>query len=222
MHSNKVTAAVLAGGGSIRMGRNKALLKLGNKTMIERVVNPLQCVFDDILVVTNEPKNYHMLEDIRFVPDCIDIGKRSSLIGLYSGLKQSATPYTFVIGCDMPFINTGLIEYMVDLLKDEDILVPFVDTELAENPVGLSKDGESALSSIRRHYQPLHAIYSRDCIPEIERLLKKGQYKVTNVFKNMNIRKILEEGVKKFDPNMLCFKNINTHEEYLQIMHSFE
>lgn len=222
MSCNKVTATVLAGGSSTRMGRNKALLKLGNKTMIERVVNPLQCIFDDILVVTNEPENYHMLKGIKFVPDCVNMGRKSSLIGLYSGLKQSETSHIFAIGCDMPFVNTGLIKYMVNLLKNEDVLVPFVDTGLVEHIMDSSGNEGSAVPSVKRHYQPLHAIYSKGCIPECKKLLEKGQYKITNVFENMNVNKILEEDIKKFDSYMLCFKNINTYKEYLQIMHSFE
>ena len=171
---NKITAAILAGGGSTRMGTNKALLKLGNKTIIERVVNPLQDIFDNVLVVTNESEDYHMLKGVKFVPDCISTGEKSSLIGLYSGLKQSETFYIFAIGCDMPFVNTGLVKYMADLLENEDILVPFVGG----------------------HYQPLYAIYGKSCIPEFEKLLQRGRHKITGIFKNMKVNKILEEDIK--------------------------
>ncbi|HZJ77067.1 MAG TPA: molybdenum cofactor guanylyltransferase, partial [Oscillospiraceae bacterium] len=218
MSFNKVTAVVLSGGGSTRMGRNKALLKLGNKTMIERVVNPLQRIFDDILVVTNEPESYHMLEGIKFTPDCVDIGKKSSLIGLYSGLKRSENPHIFAIGCDMPFVNIELIRYMVNSLKNGDsngdTLVPFVDTDLVEHIIELSKDKNSAVLSANRHYQPLHAIYSKSCIPKIEGMLEEGNYKVTNIFRITNTKKIFENDIIRFDPNMLCFKNVNTYEEY--------
>lgn len=200
MNSNRVTAVVLAGGGSTRMGRNKALLKLGNKTMIERVVNPLKNIFNDILVVTNEPEKYHMLEDIKFVNDYVKTEKKSSLIGLYSGLKQSETSHIFAIGCDMPFVNIKLIKYMVDSLKNEDVIVPFIEG----------------------YYQPLHAIYGKDCIPGFERLLEEGWYKITSVFENVNVKKIIEKDIKRFDPYLLCFANINTYQEYLQVTYSFE
>jgi len=78
-----------------------------------------------------------MLRNVRFVSDCVDTEEKNSLIGLYSGLKQSDTPYIFVTGCDMPFINIELIKYMVNLLQDEDIIVPFVDG----------------------YYEPLYALY---------------------------------------------------------------
>lgn len=220
MSSNRVTAAVLAGGGSTRMGKNKALLKLGNRTMIERVVIPLQCIFDDILVVTNEPEKYNMLKRVRFVADCVDAGEKSSLIGLYSGLKQNETSHIFAIGCDMPFVNIGLIEYMVNSLKGEDVIVPFGSNGLIECAVDLSKNRDAAAFS--GYYQPLHAIYGKGCIPEFEKLLEKGCHKIAGIFENVDTKKITGEEIKRFDPYGLCFKNINTYEEYLQIAHSFE
>ena len=221
MDSKEVTAAVLAGGGSTRMGRNKALLKLGNSTMIERVVNPLQGIFNEILVVTNEPEQYDMLKGVRFVGDCIDAGEKSSLIGLYSGLKRSETSHIFAIACDMPFVSTGLIKYMVNLLKDEDVIVPFVNTASNECMMSLLKNENLVVPSSKKHYQPLHAIYGKDCIPEFEMLLEKGKYKITSAFENVKTKKITEKEVKRFDPYMLCFKNINTYEEYLQVTYFF-
>lgn len=222
MGSNKVTAAVLAGGGSTRMGRNKALLKLGNKTMIERVVDPLRGIFNNILVVTNEPEEYNMLKNVRFVNDCVNAEGKSSLIGLYSGLKQSETSHIFATGCDMPFVNTGLIKYMVSLLKNEDVIVPFVDTGQVEHTADLPEDEIAIALSVKEHYQPLYAIYGKGCIPEFERLLEGDRHKITSAFKNVNVKKILGGDVKRFDSYMLCFKNINTYEEYTDVMHFFE
>lgn len=199
MDKNKISAVVLAGGGSARMGTNKALLKLGKETMVERVVNPLKDIFDKILVVTNRPEDYGMLEGVKFVKDCINTGKKSSLIGLYSGLKQSETSHIFAIGCDMPFINKGLIKYMVDSLGDEDIVAPFING----------------------YYQPLHAIYGKTCIGPMELSLKEESYKITAIFNRVNVKKLTEDQVRNLDPLMLSFENINTHGEYLQIKGKF-
>ncbi len=98
-----VTAVVLAGGKSTRMGQNKALLKMGKKTMIERVIDPLQKIFENIIVVTDNPKEYAMLKNVKFVQDYFDTGEKNSLIGLYTGLIESKTDYVFVTACDMPF-----------------------------------------------------------------------------------------------------------------------
>ncbi len=195
-----VTAVVLAGGRSIRMGRNKALLKLGNKTMIERVVEPLQTIFENIIVVTNIPKEYSMLKKVKFVSDCVDMEEKNSLVGLYSGLIESKTDHIFVIACDMPFINTKLSEYMVDLLQDEDVIIPFVDG----------------------HYQPLYAIYGKRCIPEFEKLFQRRWYKIIDAFQDLKIRKITREEVLELDSSMLCFENINTYEQYSQLKDAFD
>ncbi|HZX21281.1 MAG TPA: molybdenum cofactor guanylyltransferase [Clostridia bacterium] len=222
MNSDRVTAVVLAGGGSTRMGQDKALLKLGNKTMIERVVAPLQGIFKNVLVVTNEPEKYNMLKNIKFVEDCVKTKEKSSLIGLYSGLKQSETSHIFAIGCDMPFVNTEFIKYMVNLLKDEDVMVPFCNNGLVEHTTDLPKNEDTTVLPTKEYYQPLHAIYGKGCIPGFRELLEEGCYKITSIFKNVNTKKITEEEIKRFDSCMLCFKNINTYEEYLQVMHSFE
>lgn len=196
---DRVTAVVLAGGGSSRMGTNKALLKLGNKTMIERVVEPLKNIFNSIIIVTNDPEEYTILKGVRFVKDHVDIEEKNSLIGLYSGLRESETSHIFVMACDMPFVNLGLIKFMINSLRSEDVIVPFVGG----------------------HYQPLHAIYGKGCIPEFESLLEMGWYKIANVFKVVSMKEIMEDDIKKFDFNMLCFENINTYEEYLQIKDKF-
>lgn len=222
MNSDRVTAVVLAGGGSTRMGQDKALLKLGNKTMIERVVIPLQGIFKDILIVTNEPERYNMLKNVKLVRDCIKTKEKSSLIGLYSGLKQSETSHIFAIGCDMPFVNIGFIKYMVDSLKDEDVIVPFCSNGLIERTTDLSGNKDMAAQPAKEYYQPLHAIYGKGCLPGFRELLEKGCYKIAGIFENVNTKKITEEEIKRFDSCMLCFKNINTYEEYLQVMHSFE
>lgn len=197
---SRVTAVVLAGGRSIRMGRNKALLKLGNKTMIERVVEPLQTIFENIIIVTNMPKEYSMLKKVKFVSDCVDMEEKNSLVGLYSGLIESKTDHVFVIACDMPFINTKLSEYMVDLLQDEDVIIPFVDG----------------------HYQPLYAIYGKRCIPEFEKLFQRRWYKIIDAFQDLKIRKITKEEILELDSSMLCFENINTYEQYLQLKDIFD
>lgn len=202
---NKVTAVVLAGGASSRMGVNKALLKLGDKTMIERVVNPLKDIFEEVIVVTNSPHEYKMLKDVVFIKDHPITEKRNSLIGLYSGLVECKTDYMFVTGCDMPFINKDLINYMANLTEEEkgkekDVIIPFIGG----------------------HYQPLYAIYRKSAIPEFENLIKANRYKITDVLLNLQVMKIIEEVVKDYDFKMTCFENINTYKQYLGFKREFE
>lgn len=200
MTYNRVTAVVLAGGRSSRMGQNKALLQLGQRTMIERVVDTLEEIFEEIIVVTDTPQVYKMLKDVKFINDRMDMEEKNSLIGLYSGLDESKNPYVFVVACDMPFLNRNVIKYMIDLLEDEDdVLIPFLDG----------------------HYQSLHAIYGKRCLPEFEKFLKSGQYKISRILEGVNVKQINKEDIIKKDPSLLCFENINTYEQYLQYKEAF-
>ena len=194
MDKKELSAVVLAGGESIRMGTNKALLKLGSKTMIEKVVEELKKVFDDIIVVTNIQEQYSMIDGVRFVKDCVQTEKRSSLIGLYTGLSSIDTKGAFVVPCDMPFLNKSLILYMINKMQDEDVIIPYMDG----------------------HYQPLHAIYKKTCLPSIKKNLDIGEYKVIKFFSEVNIKTIGKDEVEEFDKDMKCFININTYKEYIK------
>lgn len=190
-----VSAIVLAGGGSTRMGKNKALLQLGKKTMIERIVDTLRPLFSEIILVTNHPEEYHFLKDIIYIKDEKILEERNSLIGIYSGLLAANNPYAFVVPCDMPLLNQGLIKYMIDKLGDEDVFIPLIEG----------------------HYQPLHAIYSKGCIEPIRKLLDQQKYKIINFFHEVSIRTIDEDTVKRFSKEFTCFLNVNTYQAYLDI-----
>ena len=193
--TREISAVVLAGGGSTRMGKNKALLKLGEKTVIERIIDTLRPLFNEILVVTNNPEEYPFLKDIIFVEDEIILQEKNSLIGIYSGLLAAKNPYAFIVPCDMPFLDAGFINYMINQLENEDILVP--------------KVGE--------HYQPLHAIYGKGCLEPIKRMLDEKKYKITNFCPEVIVKKIEEETIKRFSKEYKCFLNINTLDAYLSI-----
>ncbi|AOY76043.1 molybdenum cofactor guanylyltransferase [Clostridium formicaceticum] len=195
MKEKGISAVILAGGGSTRMGRNKALLQLGEKTMIEIVVDTLRPVFDEIILVTNHPEEYSKLKDILFVKDKMITKEKNSLVGIYTGLAIAKNPYTFVVPCDMPFIDQDLIDYMTRQLEDEDVIIPFVEG----------------------HYQPLHAIYGKRCKDPIKKMLEAEQYKIINFFHEVSVKTIDDETVKKFSKDMKCFLNINTYDAYLKV-----
>lgn len=199
MDKKQVTAVVLAGGASSRMGQNKALLKLGNKTMIERIIDPLREVFQEIIIITDQPSDYLFLKNVRMTGDVLLTAKKNSLLGIYSGLMTSSNPYIFTIACDMPFVNIPLIEYMIQQLTDEDIIIPYVEP----------------------HYEPLHGIYSRSCIPCIKEMLDKGNYKITTLLNSAIIKRIMKDEITQLDPLMRCFINVNNYEEYMEIQGSF-
>ncbi|ABW18641.1 molybdenum cofactor guanylyltransferase [Alkaliphilus oremlandii] len=188
MDVKKVTGLVLAGGNSTRMGQNKSLLKIDSKSLIEIVVEKLKNLFDEIIVVTNNPENYPMLKDIRFEKDCIETPVKNSLVGIYTGLLKSSNDHVFVVACDMPFLNMDLVQHMLSELGNEDILVPFLEG----------------------HYEPLHAIYNKTCLANIKHMIDIGNYKIINLYNDVKTIYVNEKEIRSIDPQLKSFMNINT------------
>lgn len=190
-HSNAgLTGAILAGGRSSRIGYNKALLRIGGKTIIERVLNPLKEVTDPFLIVTNSPEEYTFL-NVPMTPDILP-GK-GAFGGLYTALLFSNTPHTLVVACDMPFLNSNVLRYMEQLKTGYDIVTP--------------KHGTT--------YEPLCAIYAKTCIPTIENMLEEGQLQIFKLFPRVKTRYVEEEEIKIYNLDGMLFFNVNTQKDYL-------
>ncbi len=195
MIKEKITAVVLAGGASKRMGRSKAQLPVGDKRMIEWVVKAVNCLFDETLVVTHHPQSFPMLENVRMVQDLIVAEKRSSLIGLYTGLYHATNDTIFVVPCDMPFLNRKLIEHMIRMLDGEDIRVPLIG----------------------QHFQPLHAFYRKSCLPFMRQSIDAENYKIIRFYDEVLVRTVDEATVRQYDPDLNCFMNVNNSQDYDQV-----
>lgn len=181
---------ILAGGLNRRMkGLNKALLSYGNQSLIGRQIEVFQELFTQVIVVTNNPLDFHPWE-ITIVSDLIPV--RSSLTGIHAGLFYSRSDQAFISACDMPFLNKGMILGMVQELDPRmDVIVPVT----------------------REGYQPLCAIYSRRCLKPIEEQLRKGEMKISRLFSRVKVKKIPEETLRRVDPELRSFFNINTQED---------
>jgi len=188
-----MTGIVLAGGENSRMGSDKAFLKLDGVTMIERVLLALHTIADQIIVVTNSPQRYGDF-DARVVTD--KVSKRGPLTGIYSGLVSSKDEYNFIVACDMPFLEHRLISYMTELTGGYDIVVPCMQGRM----------------------EPLHAIYSKQLLPVIEKRLQENVQQLQGLFSEARIRQVTEEEIDRFDPKRRSFININTPEEYKEAL----
>jgi len=180
-----MTGIVLAGGKSTRIGMEKAFLRIGDKVIIEEILAKLSRIFPKIMVVTNSPASYYYL-GVEVVKDILP-GK-GALGGIYSGLAASETHYNFVLACDMPFISLDLIEYMRKNAEGHDVVIP----------------------KLNNYFQPLHAIYSKDCIQPIKEQLHRNDLQVFGFFDRIEVKCISAEEVKMFDPRGIAFFNINT------------
>lgn len=145
---------ILAGGASSRMGRNKALLPFRGRPLLRHQLDTLKPLFSEILISANDPEPYKPF-GLRVVPD--QFAERSSLAGVHALLKAATAPRIFVIACDLPFLNSDLIRKLIGNPGDFDVIIPESDNGL----------------------EPLHAVYSRNCVPAIEREAADGHWKMT-------------------------------------------
>jgi molybdopterin-guanine dinucleotide biosynthesis protein A len=188
-----ISVIVLAGGASQRMGANKALLLVDKQeTLVSRVVANLRALSDDILLVSNTAELYAGL-DVRHVSD--QFQGAGPLAGLHAGLLAARHPWAFVAACDMPLIDHRLVRYMVVLTSGYDAVVP--------------KVGESS--------EPLHALYSRTCVPAIETRLLVNQRRVISFYPDVRVRYVDEREIAIFDRTGRSFANANTPEDWEQL-----
>jgi molybdopterin-guanine dinucleotide biosynthesis protein A len=186
---SNITGIILAGGKNSRMGTNKAFLEIDGTRLIEKTIYIYRELFSEIIIVTNDPLSYLEFTGATLVTD-IYKGK-GALGGIYTGLFYSRNPYAFVSACDMPYLDKEFIEYLAGLSGKHDVIVP----EPAEG------------------YQPLHAVYSRNCLPSIKRLLMLDKLKVTGFYRDMRVQGISEEQILPFNKDGRLFQNLNTPED---------
>ncbi|MBN1613393.1 MAG: molybdenum cofactor guanylyltransferase [Deltaproteobacteria bacterium] len=170
------------------MGTNKAFLEIDGERLIDRTVRIFREIFDEIILVTNSPLEY-LDQDVDIVTD-IYKGK-GALGGIFTGIFYASGSRSFVAACDMPYLNRSFIEHMIRLADAYDVVVP----RTAEG------------------YQPLHAIYSKNCLAPIKKLLLEDRLKVSGFFKGRKLLMIGEEILRGFDPEGMMFFNVNTKED---------
>lgn len=182
-----VSAIVLAGGRSNRLGRDKALLEVEGQPLVSRTVQKLAALSDDLLVVSGDPVRYEPLAlPARLISD--EQPGVGSLMGIYSGLRASRHPHALAVACDMPFLSIPLLRYMVPLADGYDVVIPRLGGFL----------------------EPLHAIYGRSCLPFMAGLLEQGRRQIIAFFDHVRVRYVEESEIERFDPHHLSFVNVNT------------
>jgi molybdopterin-guanine dinucleotide biosynthesis protein A len=189
---NPITGIILSGGKSARMGQDKAFLNVDGVPMIQRILALFTQLFRESLIITNDPAPYLDLETKTFKDLFPNHG---ALGGLYTGLFFSSFHYSFCVACDMPFLKETLIEYLLGRIDSYNAIVP------------RTADG----------LQPLHALYSKDCLEPIARTVREGKSKIIDFYPLVKIRVVEENEFLFLDPLKESFTNINTVEELDQI-----
>jgi FdhD protein len=185
-----VSAAILAGGASIRMGTNKALLLIDGVPIITRSYQILARLFHEVVIVTNSPDDYAFLP-CRKVPDVFpEIG---SIAGLHSALVHSTQERTFITACDMPFIDPDTVRYLCNIKQESfDAIVP------------VTTGGQ----------EPLHAVYASKTRAVFEKAIKGNNRKILDILAQMNLRLISLNEIEKDNKSGKSFLNVNTPEEF--------
>lgn len=196
-----ITGIILSGGKSSRMGQNKSFLRLGEKTVIEGVIELMKSIFNEVIIITNEPEQYYTFGLKLFEDIYKDIGP---IAGIHSGLTYSNTERNFIISCDIPLMNSAMITSIINLSDDYDITVPKADGFI----------------------QQLCGVYTKSLLPLIEQSIKtdnseetrdnhqiKRKCKVHNLlhYSNTNIIDNIE-GLSGYFPEI--FFNMNNSEDY--------
>ncbi len=189
IHPN-CTGILLAGGESKRFsGAEKSNLIVGRGRIIDRLMTVFKTLFTDIIIVSNQPRTF--LEwDALIVTDIYS--QRSSLTGIHTGLFYTQTEHAFIAACDAPFLNIDLIAKLYGYMDHQsDVVIP--KTKLG--------------------YEPLCAIYSRRILQPVQNALDRHQLKISRLFNKLNVKEIPESVLRKIDPDLISFYNINTPED---------
>ena len=194
VEKSPITAVILAGGRSRRLGRDKAVEPFDGEPLIRRVIRRASeavAAASVVVVVADAeraaalPLDDHHRTAVDIFPDCGSLG------GIYTGLDAAPTDWALVAACDMPFLCGPLLSHLASLRADVDAVVPMVDGRP----------------------EPTHALYSRRCLPAIEARLQARELKISGFFEDVAVRYVPEDEVRSFDPDLLSFFNINRPED---------
>jgi molybdopterin-guanine dinucleotide biosynthesis protein A len=170
------------------MGRNKAWLLFGARPLIAAVLDTLRPLFAELAVIAADPAEYTAL-GVEVRTDVI--AGKGPLGGIYTALRLSRAARAFCIGCDMPLASPALIAHLCQLAPDADVVVP-------RTPKG---------------YEPLHAVYGKSCLPQIEAMILAKALRTDILFSRVRVREVGETELRRFDPELTSFSNVNTPED---------
>jgi molybdenum cofactor guanylyltransferase len=198
-----VTGVILAGGQSSRMGENKALLPIGNKTVVECIAQALSEWTDSQIISAAEKETYLFTG----LPVAVDLHPgEGPLAGLEAGMEKKQGDWYLAAACDMPLIRSEVIEYLVGKIK--------------------TTKYQAVLPIIHGRRQPLLAAYRADCLPVLKKCLSDGERSLKALFDKIDFDIItesdmIEAGIKK-ETVEASFFNMNHPEEYEKLLSWFD
>lgn len=186
-----IAGLILLGGKSSRYGSNKAMVEVDGVRLIERAIRVMRPLFQEVILLTNTPRDYAYL-GLPMVEDLIK--GLGPLGGVYTGLENISCDAGFFVACDMPFLNQALILHLVANRKGFDAVVPRVGWMI----------------------EPLHAVYTKRCLPAIRHLIDSREYQIFKFLPNVRVRYVEAEEIRVHDPQLRSFFNINEPQDLLE------
>jgi molybdopterin-guanine dinucleotide biosynthesis protein A len=185
---------VLAGGKSRRMGAaarksGKAHMRFDRKSLIETVISRLRPLFEHVIVCSATGSEFPDLDASEVADIYANYG---SIAGLHAGLSAAGPGGAFAVACDMPFVNPELVKMLMARVGKYDVVVPRLAAQKLE---------------------PLHAVYSKACLPHVEALLQRHQLRIYDFFRDANVNYVDLEEIREIDPELRSFLNVNTPED---------
>lgn len=187
-----MTGVILVGGKSSRMGQEKARMSVGGVPVFQRILDVFEKLFDEILIVSNRQgrfSGHRHREVVDLIPDCGPLG------GIYTGLHFAKSDQIFVASCDLPFIHASIVKFLIKEANLYDIVVPDINGRL----------------------HPLHATYSKRCIPFIWKQIENNSLNLTmfiNEVEGLTVRRVKMEELIPEDPELRSLFNMNTREDW--------
>ena len=180
-----VTAFILAGGKSTRMGTDKAFVTLDGRTLLARALDLARSVATDVHIV-GDPAKF-----AAFAPVIEDVFRdRGPLGGIHAALRASQTDLNLILAVDVPFVTSALLQYLIKRASDSKAIITV--TRAAEN------------------WQPLCAVYRRAFVDAADQSLRSGRYKIDALFKPAITQVIEEKDLESAGFSSSHFRNLNT------------
>ncbi len=186
------TAVVLAGGQGSRLNyKEKALLELRGTPMLARILERLSSAVDEFVVVARDRDQQAKLELIKLPTDKAtivydEVQGFGPIAGIYTGLKTSKAPYSFVAACDMPYINVNVVDFLFSKARGYDVAIPYPP-------------------------EPLHAVYKRNVTMDAaKKAIREAKGAIMYVVDQLNANYVPKQEIQKLDPNLCTFININS------------
>lgn len=187
----QTSGVILAGGKSSRMKFNKAFAEIGGKSAVQIIIDKFQAHFDEIIIISNEPQLFNRFH----LPVYRDVYPYLGPVGgIHSALVNASYEHMFILGCDMPFMDISLVQYMLAEIDCYDSVVPEIGSYL----------------------QPLAAAYNRSCLPVFSECLENDKLKLTRIFSDLNALVLKEEELEKFGSIKEIFFNVNDPEALVE------